>query len=79
MDAEILQEINFGEKVCYRLKNIYYADIKWGPEVAREVTKLFGKLKMNAKHYYPDCNAIQLLIELIKYPDKALQETIDLC
>lgn len=65
-----------GERVCEKLKDIYFKDILW-IDCHKDVAFKFTHLKRIAKHFYVDKSLTDVLKELIKYSDQDIKDAFE--
>lgn len=61
-----------GERVCLRIKNIYFKDTPWF-DCYRRVSKGFDKIRKNAKKFFICDNLEQVLIKVSNLPDEDIK------
>jgi hypothetical protein len=70
------QEIVLGERVCEKLKDIYFKDIPW-VECHKQVADKLTHLKRIAKRFYVDKDRVEILKELVKYSEQDIVDAFN--
>jgi len=73
-----LPEIEIGARICSRIKNNKFNDIPWDAVVSNDISKIFTKVKILARKYYPDLSEMEMLQKLDNYSNNDISETLQL-
>jgi hypothetical protein len=68
--------VALGEKVCERLKDIYFSDQSW-QVCYKEVAVKFTELKRIMRKFYTDKSDMDILKEVASYDTMDIQEIFD--
>lgn len=67
--------IKYGEPVAVKIKEIYFADKAWSPELAFSIGRKLAQLKRSMRVYYPE--ELDMLQTLEKYTHEEIKEAFE--
>jgi hypothetical protein len=70
-------EITLGQKICEKLKAIYFSDIPCA-ECHKDVSVKFSDLKQRMRKFYTDKTDLDILRELIRYGTTDIEEIFNM-
>jgi len=73
----MMQEIELGQRICEKIKYIFYIDIDWG-NCHKDVANKFSLFKRIMKKIYPEDNMLGILKKVITFDTLDIQEIFDM-
>ena len=67
-------EIMAGEAIASKLKEFYFKDMEWSPNIAMQIGVKLAILKKIAKPFYPHLDIVGVLHELANYSQQDIQD-----